>query len=144
MFTFDSDYDLGIILFEQAMPVLASANADEDNLGRSTDHVLLGELISNTLYIKPTVTHSLREDLLVQVSLLAAKTAKLPEEYAGRASYGMELDAGLSFQANERLTTQATLAAFFPGSWFKEYSDDTLFDLDDPVLGLELLASFEF
>lgn len=145
-FRFDPDFDVGMILFEQPMPVLAAAAITEENGGRSYDQTLLGPAVTNAILLKPRVWRALTPSLDLEASLLWARTAAIPESYGDRGSYGTEMGVALHYQAWDHLRLQAGTAVFLPGSYFANYvdSEGTYEGFEDPVYGGQLLGRIDF
>jgi hypothetical protein len=125
-FTFDRDYNIALLMFEQAMPIVAAAQANETNGGRSAETALTGNAVSNVMYLRPSVSREIIADKLdVEAAFIAAIPAKLPStaQFADRSSYGMEIDATVRYRAFDHLEVGGTLGLFLPGSFYKEYSD---------------------
>jgi hypothetical protein len=143
-FTFDRDYNVALILFEQTMPVLLPTAATEENLGRTDEIALSGPSLANAMYLRPTVRRSLIDGLDAEIALLAARTAKLPERYVGRNSYGLEIDTSLSYTAIQHVHLGGTFGVFLPGTWYSQYSDETYAGFDNTVFAGQVLGQIEF
>ncbi len=124
-FTFDRDYSIGLALFEQPMPTLAAAVANEANGGRSTELALTGEAISNAMFLKPTVARELVKGLSLEQAWVGARVAKVPDSFGARRSYGMEFDTTVRYTGVEHFDASASFLAFLPGSYYREYTDAT-------------------
>jgi len=142
-FMFDRDYNVGIILFEQPMPVLTSGSSTGDP--RSYDATLSSGMVSNALYLRPSVQRALLEGLTIEASLLAARTAKMPDAEAARNSYGMEIGLGVDWEPMEHLELSGRGAVFLPGSFYKDYQDSNFPDgFDGTVFGAQFLGRISF
>lgn len=118
-FVFDRDYSVGLVLFEQAMPTLATAVPTEALGSRSFDVVQTGNAIANALYLRPTLYRAIVEGLDAELTFLGARAAKVPEYEVTRGpSYGMEIDLGARFTRIEHLDVLAQVGVFLPGSYY--------------------------
>lgn len=148
-FTFDPDFNVGLLLFEEPLPTLEAASPSSTNGGRNYDATLTWDGVSNALFVKPRVGYQLRDDLSGELSLLAATRARqLDDEKdagTGNKGYGLELDADVHYSPADFVRLQATGAVLFPGAYYQAYEDDTLGgDFDQPAFGLRLLGAVEF
>ncbi len=143
-FTFDRDYSVGLMMFEQPMPILAATAASELNLGRSYEATLSNPSVSNALFLKPRLRRKLVEGLYADVSWLGARTAKMPDRYALRKSYGMEVGAGLQYTGVEHVDVRLDGAAFMPGTFYSQYADDTFDGFGDTAFGVQLSTRIHF
>ena len=123
-FTFDRDFNVGLVMFEQPLPTLAAAAANDDNANRDLDSVLSYNAVSNAMYLRPTVHYKLVKGLTAEATFVAARMAKVPASFGERKSYGMEFDLGLTYEAFDHIKVTATGAVFLPGSYYKEFEDD--------------------
>ncbi|MCB9681258.1 MAG: hypothetical protein H6733_07270 [Alphaproteobacteria bacterium] len=143
-FTFDRDYNLGIFMFEQPMPVLESAVPGE---ARSYAQTLSGNAVSNAGYLKPNGSVRITRGFFFDAALIAAWTAKVSEELKAQGrngSYGVEIDAGLRVEAIEHLTVGATLGVFVPGAFYTKYLDETYSGFNDVAVGGQIIARVHF
>jgi hypothetical protein len=144
-FTFDRDFSVGMVLFEQPMPTLNAAAPTDANGGRSYDDVLLGNAVQNSVFVKPMIGRQIVDGLMVEASFLGARVAKVPEALAARKGYGMEFDAGVRYTGIPHFEVGGTFGAFLPGTWFKEYIDlEGNAKYDDPVIGAQILTRISF
>jgi len=144
VFTFDRDYSVGTILFEQPMPILAASAATDANAGRDTQTALTGTAVSNALYLKPTISRELVDGLHLEGSWLGARVAKLPDRLGDRKSYGNEFDLAVRYNGIEHFDTSLTFGTFLPGSYYRNYADDTYDAFDDPVFAGQLVGRIRF
>jgi len=143
-FTFDRDYSIGLMMFEQPMPVLAATAPNEVNQGRSYEATLTGNAVSNALFLKPRLRRSIIDGLEAEVSWLGARVAKVPERIGDRRSYGMEVGAGLHYLGVEHVDVGLQGALFLPGTYYSNYDDGTLSDFSDSALGVQLSTRIHF
>ncbi|MFT4623405.1 MAG: hypothetical protein ACI8PZ_002061 [Myxococcota bacterium] len=137
-FTFDRDYSVGLFLFEQPMPTLATITPTDANGGRSSEETLLGNAVGNAIFFKPRISRTLIPGWRADLSFLGARVAKVPASFEGRRSYGMEFGAGVHFDGIEHVDLGLDLGAFVPGSYFREFRGDLGARYDDAVFGGQL------
>lgn len=143
-FTFDRDYSIGLMMFEQPMPTLAAAAPNDVNQGRSYEATLTGNAVSNAMFLKPRLRRSLIDGLDAEVSWLGARVAKVPERIGDRRSYGMEVGAGVFYTGVEHFDVALQGAMFLPGTYYSNYDDGTLADFGDTVFGAQLSTRIHF
>jgi len=144
-FSFDRDYNVGIILFEQPLPTLSSGVSNDG--GRSYDATLSGPGVSNALYLRPQISRELPwvDGLEVSLSMLAARAMTMPDTDSGRSSYGMEFGLGAKYEAMEHVDLIGTGAVFLPGTYFRNYTDsDFINGFSGTVIGGQLIARVHF
>lgn len=142
-FTFDRDYNVGVILFEQALPTLAASTPTSANGGRDTSSALLGAAVSNTLFVRPSIARAFGDVAEVEASILYARVLKAPEDadFTGRRTYGTEIDLTGRWIGTEHLDAGLTGALFLPGDWFTQFADR---ELDRPIFGAQLVGRARF
>lgn len=142
-FSFDRDYNVAAILFEQPMPVTYQSGADD---GRNYDNALIGDTVSNAMYIKPRVYREIVDNLEAEVAFIGARRFVTPEDEEGRESYGMELDATVRYEAFDHVELAGTFGTFLPGTHFREYTDETgtYDELDETIYGGQVTARIKF
>lgn len=144
-FAFDPDYDVGLLMFEQPMPVLAAAVPTESNEGRNLSALRTHNGLSNAFYLRPSVGYGIRSDLAVRLSFLAAQAAKLPEEETANKGYGSELDLNVDYRPFDHFRVDWTGAIFFPGTYYSNYEHPTLGgDFGRTAIGSRVQAVVEF
>lgn len=145
-FSFDPDYNVGFILFEQQMPVLETLSATGGVDGRDSSNALTGNGVSNAMYLRPRVSYQLIRGLWAEGSLLTARTAKVPSEQKdlGRQGYGYEIDLGLRYEGIEHFMVSGMFGTFIPGRFFSAYEDGAISGFDAPVFGGQLTARVQF
>ena len=124
-FSFDKDFNVALILFEEPLPTLQSTVLNDSNGGRNYDAARTWDGVSNALYIRPHGGYQLRDDLVADVSLIAAQAAKVDADQSTAKGYGLEIDAGLQYTPFEHLSVQAAGGVFMPGKYFSEYEDES-------------------
>jgi len=124
-FSFDRDYNLGIILFEQPLPTLASSLPTAENGGRDYSLTLTGPTVSNALLVAPKLSRHFGDDWKVEAQGVFARTARVPQTdaYATRKFYGSEIDASVSFEGVEHLDLLGTVGVFFPGGYYSNFEN---------------------
>jgi len=143
-FAFDPDYNVGVLLFEQALPTFAATLPTSDNGGRDASRAVLGTRIQNAIFLRPSIRRTFADKVEVEGSLLYARAAAVPSTtaYSGRRTYGYELDASARWVGTEHVDLALTGAVFLPGDWFTNYAD--IPDLSRPVLGAQLTGRVRF
>lgn len=143
-FTFDRDYTVGLMMFEQPMPSLAAALATETNGNRSYEQALLGNAVSNALYLKPTLGRQITDGFQVHASWLGARTAKVPQSFGDRNSYGMEFQLGAQYTGIDHVDFGFLFGTFLPGSYFENLPDDTYPAFNAPAFGAQISSRIHF
>ena len=133
------------MLFEEPMPTLQPLVSNVDNGGRDTSIARTGYSVSNILYGKPRLGYYIKPGLLADLSILAARAPNLPEDESDNNGYGMELDAHIGWNPVDHFQLDATGAVFFPGTYYRNFSDADLGGgFNSPAIGMQLLSSIEF
>lgn len=142
-FSFDRDYNVSLLLFEEPLPTLAAQSSNATNEGRDYDAILTGEGIRNALFVRPHFGYRFLPHLQGELSVLAARAAKLPEGQS--AGYGTEVDLNLQYTPYEHFYARSTLGVLFPGKYFTTFEDEELGGgFDTPALGGMLMAGVQF
>jgi len=101
--------------------------------------------VSNAMYLRPTVGYKLLDDLDGQISVIAAKAAKLADADAEDDSYGTEVDIALHYTPIENFKLSGTGGIFLPGSIYTSHSNEELGgDFDKPAFGARVIGSIHF
>jgi hypothetical protein len=143
-FSFDRDHNVALMMFEEPLPTLRAPVPSEENDGRTTEAALLGEGVSNALYVRPRVSYKLGP---VEADLvwITARMASGPTSTEGRRSYGNEFDLGATWTPRPKAELRATAALYLPGSYLSTYTDGTLGGgFDQPAFGGRLLGTVSF
>lgn len=144
-FTFDRDYSVALVMFEQPLPTFATPVATTLTGSRTFDFAQTGTAISNALYIRPTVRRDIIEGLTAQLTFIGARAAKVPDITPNRsASYGMEFDLGLRYTGIQHLDVLGLVGVFLPGDWYTDNEFDFRADLDGPVWAAQLSTRLRF
>ena len=77
-------------------------------------------------------------------ALLLARTAKVPESFAGRTSYGMEFQAGVQYTHIEHVDVEATYGLFLPGTYYRDLNDEVYTEFTAPAHGIQLSTRIHF
>jgi len=126
-FSFDPDFNLTLMMFEEPMPVLMHANPHpENNGGREYGAVQLGDGISNAMYMRPVVQMTATEGLDFELAWFAAQAAKLSEAGGGKKGYGSELDLTVDYRPFDHFELSSTTGIFFPGKYFQTFEHEEL------------------
>lgn len=119
----DRDHDIGLLMFEQPMPVFAvGENSSEVNANLDTSLVVTGEGVSNAFYLRPRFHVEIRDDLRAGISLLTAWPV-VPEAFGTDEPkfYGAEIDLDASWKLYGNFEIGGTAAFFFPGAVYDPY-----------------------
>ena len=145
-FSFDPDFNVALMMFEEPMPVLMHENSHlANNGGREMGAVRLGDGVSNALYLKPTVQYNLREDLQIELAWIAARAAKLSEAEMDNKGYGSEVDLTLEYTPFEHFELQSTTGMFFPGKRFSSFEHEELGGgFSSAAIGSRLVGTISF
>ncbi|MEQ1500773.1 MAG: hypothetical protein ABMB14_01015 [Myxococcota bacterium] len=147
-FTFDRDFSVGMFLFEQPMPILATtaAAANDTNGARDYSAALSGTAVSNALFLKPHVSRELVDGLTVDLAWLTARAAKLPPTALGEQlrGYGHEFQLGVGYTGIEHFLFDARLGAFLPGSVYSVAEIGQVTEYRDAAFGFQLGGRVDF
>ncbi len=144
-FTFDRNYDISLMLFDQIMPTLSPTVASPANLGLEYSAARVGNGISNALYAQPRVGYRVSDTFTPELRVLFARTAQLPETEAGNTNYGVEVNANLNYTPLEKFHLRAQLGYLFLGSYLTNYTNEELGgDFDENPYGAEINAIVKF
>ena len=110
-FTFDRDYNVGFILFEQPLPTLSSGITSDG--GRAYNAMSL-DLVSPTPCISGLKSDAscLGSDCVGGSGRLAER--QLLESESGRGSYGMEFDLNATYSGIEHLDLMRRVQCSYP------------------------------
>lgn len=142
-FTFNRDFNIGLFLGEQPMPLLSSDVPGQD---RSTNQVIVGNAVSNMLFLRPSVSYEAVRGLEIEGAFVTGRTARVPEseQDPDRRSYGYEIDLGVRYTGVRFFTLSAMGAVFIPGNRFTNFSDDIYDGFNAPAFGGQILGRIEF
>jgi hypothetical protein len=144
-FTYDPDFNVSLILFEQPLPTLENAVPSDANDGRTTAAARTGTAISNALWVRPRVGYQVREDLTIDLAWLLAQQAKQDETATTGKGYGSELNLSVEYKPFPHVVFQTTGALMLPGKHYSEYEDDALGgNFNRPAAGGRLIGAIEF
>lgn len=144
-FAYDPDFNISLLLFEEAMPILEPTVLNDTNAGRTTEAVRMGNQVSNALFLQPRVGYQVMDNLTADLYLLTANQAKAPEGFDDQKGYGMEIGANVQYDPLPHVSIQGTTAVFLPGTYFTEYEHETLGgDFNHRALGARLIGTVQF
>lgn len=145
-FTFDRDYNVGLFMFEQPMPLLSAAVAGAGDTGRSFEVVQTGNAISNALYLRPSFRYRILPGLGVEGMFLAARAARVPDalQAQDRRAYGYEIDASVRYDDLPGFELLGTFGAFIPGSYYRNYEDEVFPGFRAPAFGGQVVGRISF
>ncbi len=117
----DRDHDVGMLMFEHAMPQFArGAAADAENQNIDTSRAITGEGVTNAFYIVPSVHVEPIDNVRLGVSLTAAfpliRTVFDATDEAG--AYGAEIGFNGSWTIAGAFEIGGRAAIFIPGDVF--------------------------
>lgn len=144
-FTYDPDFNVSLLLFEEPMPTLEATVPSDANDGRTTAASRTGSAISNALWVRPRVGFQIREDLSVDLAWLLAQQAKQLDTATTGKGYGSEMNLHLLYEPFPHFRLQGTGAVMLPGKYYSEYEDDTLGGgFNKAAVGGRIIAGVEF
>ncbi len=145
-FGFDPDFNIALMMFEEPMPVLAHENANiENNGGRESGAVRLGEGVSNALYVRPAIQYTLTEGLDLELAWIGARAAKLPESEMDDKGYGSEFDFTIDYRPFEHVQVTSTTGVFMPGKYVSSYENEELGGgFEQTAIGSRLVGTIAF
>ena len=122
-FRFDRDHDVGLLMFEEAMPTFAvgeGASELNDNIDESL--AMSYEGVSNAFYMRPSFHVNIRDDLRAGISALLAFPV-VPAAFGDEEPkfYGAEIDLDASWTLYSNFEIAGTAAFFFPGPVYEPY-----------------------
>lgn len=118
----DRSHDIGLILFEHSIPQTAVGEfADSENQNIDASAALVGDSVSNAVYLRPSFTASPVKNLKTGVSFLAAFPT-VPEAFGPDAPdfYGAEIDGRISYMFHGNFELAGEAGIFIPGPVFGE------------------------
>jgi len=144
-FTFDKNYDISLMLFDQILPTLGPTVSNTSNDGVETSIARTGNYIGNAMYLQPRFSYVVSDTFTPSFSALFARTAKVTEDDVGNENYGVELNIDLNYEPVDRFRLQSKFGVLFPGTHFSNFSDpDFGGGFNQPGLGAELNAIIQF
>ena len=144
-FALDRDHDVAILMFEEPMPTLQLGATSGEEGGRTTEAAVIGEGVSNAIYVKPRVGFTLLEGLDLEASALWATMAKGPASTEGRTGYGTEIDLGFVYDPYAHVRLEGTGALYLPGAALTTHEDADLGEgFDQSALGGRVVATVSF
>ena len=128
------------------MPMLAATVSSDANAGRDTSYAMTSDAIGNTMLLKPSfLLRTPLSGLTGEVSVLAARTTKVPESEFNRRGMGAEIDATVRYTGVDHFDIAATFGAYLPGERHRNFSDEFYPDgFSTPVLAGQLITRFDF
>ncbi len=124
-FSLDRDYNVGMFLFEQPMPVLRSTVPGE---ARSYAVTQTGDSVSNAIVLRPTFAYQAVRGLWIDASVAAgwrAAAAQTLIDQARGGHVGVEVQAGLRWLGTEHLELWGHAGLFVPGQVYGNFADET-------------------
>ncbi len=125
--TFDRDHDVGLLMFEQPMPVFSRGDAaTEENQNVDTSRALTGEGVSNAFYFQPRFHFDIRDN--IRVGVLGTLAFPIVPAAFGEEEpnfYGAEIDVFAQWTIFGNFEIGGRAAFFFPGPVYDPYRDFT-------------------
>ncbi|MDP2314576.1 MAG: hypothetical protein Q8P41_16860 [Pseudomonadota bacterium] len=144
-FSFDRDHNVALVLFEETLPTLQAAVPNDSNQGRNTDAALLGDGLSNVLYLRPAVKYHLLPEVEAELSWFTGTMAAGPDTTDGRKGYGNEIDLSLRYDPHPHVWVKGSAGILLPGKYFTEYEDPDLGrGFEKASWGARLIGTVEF
>ncbi len=145
-FSFDPDFNVALLMFEEPMPVLAHENPHSDNNGgREWGAVRLGEGVSNAMYVRPALQYTVKEGLDLELAWIGSRAAKLPESEMDDKGYGSEFDFTIDYRPFDHFQLTSTTGVFTPGKYISSYEHEELGGgFKDTVIGSRLVGTVQF
>ena len=144
-FTYDPDFNVSLLLFEEPMPTLEATVPSEANDGRNTAAAQTGSAISNAVWVRPRVGYQVLDDLSIDLAWLLAQKAKPLDTATTGKGYGSEVNLHLLYTPFPHFRVQGTGAVMLPGKVYTEYEDDTLGgEFNKTAVAGRIIAGVEF
>ena len=145
-FSFDPDFNVALMMFEEPMPVLNHENPNlSSNGGREWGAARLGEGISNALYVRPAFQYTVMEGLDLEFAWIGAKAAKLPESEADDGGYGSEFDFTVDYRPFDHFRLTSTTGYFMPGKYISSFEHEELGGgFSQNAIGSRLVGTVKF
>jgi len=137
-FSFDRDFDVALLMFQEPMPVFRHLDPGPENNGIDDSFVIQGDTMSNAVYIKPSFFFDPLDNLRLTLNFIAAGRVAVsePDLSAEEKHLGLELDFDARWTLYENFELGATVGVLFPGTQFEPYTDT--------VVGTELRGIIRF
>lgn len=123
--TLDRDHDIGLLMFEQPMPVFQFGDAaTEENQNIDGSRVIMGEGVSNAVYLMPRFHIDALQNLDLGVSATLAFPL-VPEAFGltDPTIYGAEIDLMATWTLFGNFEIGGRAGFFIPGPVFEPYTD---------------------
>ncbi len=144
-FTFDPDFDVALMMFEEPMPTLEPDVSNADNGGRTTAYARTGYSVSNALFLRPSAGYQLLDNLRGDLSYIAARQSKADASSKTDTGYGSEIDLSVQYSPYAHFTVKGTGGLFLPGKFYSQFETDA-FDgaFDKATFGSKVSATIQF
>ncbi len=146
-FTFDPDWNRSLFLFEEPLPTLEAGTANATNEGRNYDAMLTSDGFSNAIFARPWAGIMATEKLELDLSLLAARTARRDKDSEDdtELGYGLEFNLDAHYQPFEFFSLDGTAGMLLPGKVFSTFEDEDLGGgFDATAFGVRLMGTAKF
>jgi len=134
----DRSHDIALILFEHNIPQSPVGEfADSENQNVDASQALVGDSVSNAIYLNPTFMASPVKNLRAGVSFVAAFPT-VPTAFGPEAPdfYGAEIDGRFSYMFHGNFELAGEVGVFIPGPVFGEEKS--------PIFAAEARAQVHF
>jgi hypothetical protein len=136
---------VGLLLFEETLPTLATTVQNDTNEGRTTEAARSGDGIQNAIYFRPAVRYKLIPDLEAELSWLVAGRADSDGSNEANEGYGNEFDVSLRYDPHPHVWVKGSFGVLLPGPLYSAYEDDDLGGgFNQTALAGQLLGVIEF
>jgi len=144
-FQMDRDHNVGILMFEEPMPILAATVPNSSNEGEDTSAIRVGEGVTNAQYLAPWVGYRILDPLVVKFTYIGARAHHEDPDLPDARGYGHEMDLSIHWTPYEHFRVDAALAAYKPGPYVSAYVHETLGGgYDDWTFGGRLMGTVHF
>ena len=145
-FSFDPDFNVALMMFQEPMPVLTHENPHlQNNGGREYGAVRMGDRISNAMYLRPAIGYRFHDTLSADIAFIAAQATKVPERDKDERGYGAEIDLSLRYTPFEHFSLESTTGVYMPGKYVTKFKHDDLGGgFTETAIGSRLLATVNF
>jgi hypothetical protein len=123
-YLFSPNYDVAMIMFNRPLgqyDILRTSALAGSRPANAAYNGLDTEVISNALYLAPTLKYAMGERFDLLVTAVYATLAKAPvasAQWSRSNTLGVESDVGLNYHPNDKITWVTTFGLLFPGAAF--------------------------
>ncbi len=135
-FVFDRDYNVGLLMFEQPMPLLRV------NGQRDLSSQLTGNGVGNAMFVRAHGSLALPHGFTAEGAAIVGRAFRLPTTLGDRGTYGAEVNLGTRYRATEKVDLVGTAAVFVPGTWYRGAEPEGR--LQPVIVGGQILSRVTF